>query len=213
MIRDRAFAPQLLPILAVAGRVLRRGGGRTALAARVRQRADRLDRLRRGPRGVLLRGTAILPGVALGAFLCSLREGDGALFGAVAAAVTTAHVALSGWLLTRVFAFDVALARVRDVLALILVGATVSPLCNAAWSLVADAWRGTMPMPERLLRVQVTSLGEAVGILLLVPVLLTVIAGSASRGPGRTCAPRRWRSTRSTSSSRWWCSAACWRRR
>ncbi len=68
----------------------------------------------------------------------------------------------------------------RDVLALILVGATVSPLCNAVWSLVGDEWRGTMPMPERLLRVQVTSLGEAVGILLLVPVLLTVIAGTAS---------------------------------
>jgi signal transduction histidine kinase len=184
MIRDRAFAPQLLPILAVAVAYFA-----AAEAAQHWLRASGNAPIVWIASGVglaayLLRGTAILPGVALGAFVCSLREGDGALFGAVAAAVTTAHVALSGWLLTRVFAFDVALARVRDVLALILVGATVSPLCNAAWSLVADAWRGTMPMPERLLRVQVTSLGEAVGILLLVPVLLTVIAGSASRVRG-----------------------------
>ncbi len=180
MSRARTLAPHLLPTLLVAGAYIAASEAahhwlRASGNAPIVWVAPAV-----GLAALLLRGTAILPAVALGAFVCALLEGDGPLFGVVSAAVIAGQIALSGWLLTRVFAFDSALERVRDVLALILIGATVSPLCNAVWSLAVDEWRGTMPMPERLLRVQVTSLGEAVGILLLVPVVLTVIAGTAS---------------------------------
>jgi integral membrane sensor domain MASE1 len=176
MSRARTLAPHLLPTLVVAGAYIAASEAahhwlRASGNAPIVWVAPAV-----GLAALLLRGPAILPAVALGAFVCALLEGDGPLFGVVSAAVIAGQIALSGWLLVRVFAFDSALERVRDVLALILIGATVSPLCNAVWSLAVDEWRGTMPMPERLLRVQVTSLGEAVGILLLVPVVLTVTA-------------------------------------
>ncbi len=180
MFRNRTVAAQLLATLVVAGAYI----AASEAAAHWLRASGNAPIVWIAPAvglaALLLRGTSILPAVALGAFACALLEGEGPWFGAVSATVITAQIALSGWLLTRVFAFDVALSRVRDMLALILVGATVSPLCNAVWTLAVDAWRGTMPMPERLLRVQVTSLGEAVGILLLVPVLLSVIAGARS---------------------------------
>lgn len=138
-----------------------------------------------GLAAALLRGISALPGVAAGAVLCSLLTGGSFGFAIASALVTTAQIALAWVLLERVFRIDIAIERVRDMLLLILVGATVSPLLNGLWSYVAARLRGLPDVGDDLLRMQVTSLGEAIGILLLVPVILTVAHAITTRAVPR----------------------------
>lgn len=120
----------------------------------------------------LLVGGRAAPGVFLGALVCAFLGGRSVPIGAGSALLTTAQITLAWWLLTRYCRFNVSLQRIHDVLALTLVGATVSPLVNAARSLLGDWWRPEFASDERIVLIQVTALGEAIGILLLVPTVL-----------------------------------------
>jgi two-component system sensor kinase FixL len=126
-----------------------------------------------GLAALLLRGPSVLPGIAIGALICALNGGKAPGLAVGVTLITTAQLALTWWLLVRVADFDAKLERVRDVLLLAVVGATVSPMVNAARILLATWWHDGAISPQVAGFTQVVSLGEVVGILLVVPAILT----------------------------------------
>jgi len=121
---------------------------------------------------LLLRGVRVVPGIAGGALACALLGGKGPLAAPAIAALTTGQIVLAWWLMTRFARFSPRFERVRDVLLLAAIGATVSPAIHAARILVAAWWRdGTLTAPA-IGFAEVVSLGEVVGILLVVPLVL-----------------------------------------
>ncbi len=132
-----------------------------------------------GISALLLLGPRALPGVALGTLLCGVLGQKPAGMVLLSGALTTGQIWLTWWLLVRVFDINPALARVRDMVKLLLIGATVSPVLNglrafAQYSLLDDR----LPMPAHAL-VKAALLGEMAGIVLLVP---AVLAWANSRG-------------------------------
>jgi PAS domain S-box-containing protein len=131
---------------------------------------------------LLLCGYRVWPGVALGAFATNASIGVplGGAF-AIAAANTAAAVA-GAWILRRL-GFSVAVARLRDVLALVVLaalistfGATAAALCmdGRADGSFASIWRAWWT-------------GDAMSILLLTPLLCCWAQPPARRaGPRRT---------------------------
>ena len=132
-----------------------------------------------GIAAMLLLGVRALPGVALGALLCAIFSQKPLDMMLLSTVLTTVQIWLTWWLLVRVFEFNPALGRVRDVVKLLFVGATVSPLLNGVRAYVQYALQDDhLPMPSHALA-KVAMLGEMAGILLLVPV---VLAWARSRG-------------------------------
>jgi two-component system sensor kinase FixL len=125
-----------------------------------------------GLAAMLLLGTRALPGVLLGTLLCGLMAGKPAAMVLATAALTTGQIWLSWWLLVRVAGFDPAMERVRDMMKLAFIGATVSPLLNAARVFLEHRFSGdALTLPTHAL-VKAALLGEMAGILLLVPAVL-----------------------------------------
>ena len=126
-----------------------------------------------GLAAMLLLGARALPGVLLGTLLCGVIAGKPAATVLATAALTTGQIWLTWWLLVRVAGFDRALERVRDVMKLAFIGATVSPLLNAARIFLENRFDGdALTLPAHAL-VKAALLGEMAGILLLVPAVLT----------------------------------------
>lgn len=125
-----------------------------------------------GLAAMLLLGTRALPGVLLGTLACGLMAGKPAAMVLATAALTTGQIWLSWWLLVRVAGFDPAMERVRDMMKLAFIGATVSPLLNAARVFLEHRLSGdAFTLPAHAL-VKAALLGEMAGILLLVPAVL-----------------------------------------
>jgi len=122
-------------------------------------------------------GRRALPGVWLGAFLANVTTAEPA---AVAAGIAVGNTleALAGASLLRWAGFDGRLARMRDVLAL-LGAAVASPLASAAIG-IASLGLGSV-QPSRLLPDLwwVWWLGDALGALVIAPVLLAWTSGEA----------------------------------
>jgi signal transduction histidine kinase/CheY-like chemotaxis protein len=121
---------------------------------------------------VLLAGDWVWPAVALGSLLVSFSTGTPPVAAVAIAAGNTLSALAGGWLLRRVD-FHNGLERVRDVLGLVAFGAVVSPLISALVGVAALnlAWR--VPT-ERVVRSALSWwLGDAMGVLLVTPVLLT----------------------------------------
>jgi two-component system sensor kinase FixL len=125
-----------------------------------------------GLAAMLLLGTRALPGVLLGTLLCGLMAGKPAGMVLGSAALTTGQIWLSWWLLARVAGFDPAMERVRDMMKLAFIGATVSPLLNAGRVFLEHRFSDdALTLPAHAL-VKAALLGEMAGILLLVPAVL-----------------------------------------
>ncbi|HEY7214016.1 MAG TPA: MASE1 domain-containing protein [Thermoanaerobaculia bacterium] len=122
---------------------------------------------------VLLFGWRAAPGIAVGAFLVNLTVG-GPPAGAVGIALgNTLEALLGAWLLRR-FGFRPSLDRVRDVLLLLACGAMVSPLVSAAVGVASLAATGQIPAEREVLNLaSYWWLGDAMGALLVTPLLLT----------------------------------------
>jgi PAS domain S-box-containing protein len=117
-------------------------------------------------------GPALWPGVAIGAFAVNLSVGAPWWVAACVAAGNTA-AALAGAGLVRRAAADAALERVRDVLALVVLAAGVAPLISATVGTLSAA-AGAMISAADLARAWFTWwLGDAVGVLVIAPPLLT----------------------------------------
>jgi integral membrane sensor domain MASE1 len=121
---------------------------------------------------VLLAGDWIWPAVALGSLLVSFSTGTPLAAAAIIAAGNTLSALAGGWMLRRVD-FHNGLERVRDVLSLLVLGAVASPLISSVVGPAALHLTWRVPA-ERVVRSALSWwLGDAMGILLLTPVLLT----------------------------------------
>ncbi len=121
---------------------------------------------------VLLAGDWVWPAIALGSLLVSFSTGTPLVAALVIAAGNTLSALAGGWLLRRM-GFRNGLERVRDVLGLVLFGATISPLISTLVGVATLhlAWRVSA---DRVVRAALSWwLGDAMGILLVTPVLLT----------------------------------------
>src|SRR5690606_36704135 len=108
----------------------------------------------------LLASAGACAGVWIGAFVYALLSGGEVVPALGSALLTTAQIALAWWLLARGARMDPRLECLRDVLMLILVGATVIPLANVLPAALACA----SPDSDPALRIAlplVSALGEA----------------------------------------------------
>jgi len=123
---------------------------------------------------VLLRfGRRYWPAVAIGAYILNYSNGI-APAGAVAIAAGNAVEALAGaYLLTRVAGFHRALDRVRDVLALVGLGGILSTTIAATIGVASLVATGSATADNALHLWLVWWSGDAVGVLVITPLLLT----------------------------------------
>jgi signal transduction histidine kinase/ActR/RegA family two-component response regulator len=131
---------------------------------------------------VLLGGGWVWPGIALASLLVSLSTHTPPVAAMVIAAGNTL-AAVGGARLLRRAGFRNRLERVRDVLALLALGVVVSPVISAVVGVAALnlAWR--VPSARVLQSGLSWWLGDAMGILLVTPVLLTGLAPPFRRVP------------------------------
>jgi PAS domain S-box-containing protein len=122
---------------------------------------------------LLLWGIRFWPGVAIGAFLVNATSGV-SLAGAAGIAVGNTLEALVGaWLLTRVVRFSPSLDRLRDVLALVLLAALLSPTISATIG-VASLWlSGAIASTSLGPLWAVWWSGDAMGVVGVAPFILT----------------------------------------
>jgi two-component system sensor kinase FixL len=120
-------------------------------------------------------GPRIAVGLALGCVAVGLYAGLNLRDAGLWAVTTTVSLAFAWWLLARVARFDPALRRRRDVIAFLVCGAVPAPVASVAARLVMLATNGSA-LGEQATAVWVAGLGEAVGILVVAPVIWTWIA-------------------------------------
>ena len=121
---------------------------------------------------LLLLGTRFWPAIAIGAFIVNLTGGIPPL-GALSIAVGNTLEAVVGvWLLTRLARFRPSLDRLRDVLALVLLGATASTAISATiGTIVLTLTGGAVGRPTQTIWLAWSS-GDSIGILILTPLIL-----------------------------------------
>jgi len=132
---------------------------------------------------LLLCGLRYWPGIALGAFLLNWTSGV-PLGGAAGIAVgNTLEAVTAAWLLHRVAGFRPALDRLRDVLALVTLAAVASTTLSATLG-VTSLWASGVVDRSAVGHLWlVWWSGDALGDLLVAPLLLTWVG--AARPPGR----------------------------
>src|SRR5438270_12195099 len=132
---------------------------------------------------LLLLGLRLWPGIALGTFLLNWTAGVSAVGAAGIATGNTLEAVAAAWLLTRVVDFRPSLERVRDVIALVVVGALASTTLSATLGVVS-LWASGAVAPEALRRLWfVWWSGDVLGDVLVAPLLLTWVR--AARATGR----------------------------
>ena len=130
---------------------------------------------------LLLCGYRMLPGVVLGAFLATLSTGAPVPF-ALATAIGNPLEALVGaYLLQRVVGFQPGLGRVRDVLGLVGLAAGLSTVVSATIGVAGLCLNGMAPWTDASRLGLAWWLGDALGILIVTPVLLTCLGGDWAR--------------------------------
>src|SRR5262249_21735562 len=122
---------------------------------------------------LLFLGYRAWPGIALGAFLANATTNAPL---ATAAGIALGHTleALGGaWLLRRLVKFDPALGRVKDVLSLAILAAGVSTMVSAPIGATSLCLGGVKPWTAYPTLWSVWWLGDALGNLVVAPLLLT----------------------------------------
>jgi signal transduction histidine kinase len=125
---------------------------------------------------VLAFGYRVWPGVAAGAFLGAVQSPVFLLTAAGQAAGATIAAVAGAFLLRRIDSFDPALSRLRDALALIVLGAFASAALSASIgvsSLYATGLEAYAGLPSAWL---IYWLGDATGVLLVTPLVFTLPA-------------------------------------
>ena len=126
-----------------------------------------------GLAALMLRGLNALPGLWLGAFVCVDLTNPGVPMAVFLSTLIVVQIAFAWWLLAHVLGMRKELERVHDVLLLTLVGATLVAFLSALGGLVNLWWHPALISQERYVLIQVAALGELVGIVLLVPAILS----------------------------------------
>ncbi|WP_432042373.1 MASE1 domain-containing protein [Streptomyces cadmiisoli] len=137
--------------------------------------------------GLLLRGPRVWPGIALGAFGVNVTLGPSiAAVLAIAAGNTVAPVV--SYLLLRRVGFRNEIERLRDALALIFLGAFTGMLISATAGSATLVLAGVVGAGEFWPTWSVWWTGDAMGVLLVAPVLLVLCTAHRPR----KASPARW---------------------
>jgi PAS domain S-box-containing protein len=121
----------------------------------------------------LLRGRRLWPGVALAAFAVNLPITETPLAAATTAVGNTLAPLLAATLLLRV-GFHPEIDRMRDALAIVFLGALLSMTVSASIGAATLLVTGAIPRSEFLAAWSVWWAGDAMGILVVAPFLLTL---------------------------------------
>src|SRR5437588_5438223 len=125
---------------------------------------------------LLLLGLRLWPGIALGAFLVNWTAGVSAAGAAGIATGNTLEAVAGAWLLGRMMDFRPSLERVRDVIALVVVGALASTTLSATLG-VASLWASGAVAPDALRRLWfVWWAGDVLGDVLVAALQLTWVS-------------------------------------
>jgi PAS domain S-box-containing protein len=122
---------------------------------------------------LLLLGYRIWPGVWLGAFISNAISDVPLLAAAGIASGNTLGPLLAAFLLRRFVGFEISLARVRDVLGLIVFGAVLAMGVTATNGVLNLALAGVVSWSSSVSVWWVWWVGDAMGVLLVAPVILT----------------------------------------
>ncbi len=129
----------------------------------------------------MLMGTRFWPGITLGAFLVNFTAGVPPLAAAGIAVGNTLEALVAVRLLTSFAGFRLPLERVRDVFMLVLLGAIAStPVSATIGTAVLTLAGGASPLPVIPTWLAWFS-GDAIGILLVTPLILTWATGVQQR--------------------------------
>ncbi len=132
---------------------------------------------------VVLLGPGIWPGIALGALLANLHADAPVAVAAGIAAGNTLEALVGGWLLRRA-RLQPALERIVDVAALALLAASASTLVSATIGVTSLCAGGLQPWSQFGALWSVWWIGDALGALVMAPVLLAWLA-PGGHAPGR----------------------------
>jgi two-component system cell cycle sensor histidine kinase/response regulator CckA len=132
---------------------------------------------------LLLFSVRLWPGVALGAFLLNASAGVSVAGAAGIAAGNTLEAVAGALLLTRVARFRPSLERIRDVLALILLAAVASTAVSATIGVLSLWLSGAISSAACRPLWLVWWSGDALGILVVTPLLLAWVRAPRRNGP------------------------------
>lgn len=122
---------------------------------------------------LLVFGRRLWPGIWLGAFVANATAHEPIAVAFGIAAGNTLEAIVGSWLLNRYVAFDRALERLRDVLGLIILAACASTTISATIGVVSLCAGGVHPWSQFGSLWSIWWLGDAMGNLVVAPVLLT----------------------------------------
>lgn len=130
---------------------------------------------------LLLMGTRFWPGIALGAFIVNLTGGIAPLPAIGIATGNTLETLTAAWLLTSFARFQLPLERLRDVFALVVLGAIASTPVSATVGVTMLTLSGGVAGKPLGTIWLAWFLGDAIGILLVAPLILTWATGARLR--------------------------------
>jgi PAS domain S-box-containing protein len=129
---------------------------------------------------LLLFGRRFWPGIALGALVVNITGGIAPLGAAGIAAGNTLEALTAAWLLTSFAGFRPSLERLRDVFALVLAAIASTPVSATIGVTVLIVTGGAAGIPNGTMWLTWCS-GDAIGILLVTPLVLTWAVGPPLR--------------------------------
>jgi signal transduction histidine kinase len=121
---------------------------------------------------VLLGSGRIWPGVFIGALIANLLTGAPALAAAGIAAGNTLEAVAGAYALTRVPGFQMRLDSLRDVFALIVLSALLSTMISATIGVASLYFAGVTPQTNVAATWRTWWIGDAIGALLVAPLIL-----------------------------------------
>ncbi|MEU5593343.1 MASE1 domain-containing protein [Streptomyces sp. NPDC020298] len=130
---------------------------------------------------LLVRGLRVWPGIALGALLANVSLGP-SIWAVLAIVAGNTLAPVCSYALLRRAGFRLELDRLRDALALIFLGAFAGMLVSATTGSVTLALSGALSTHKFWPTWSVWWTGDAMGVLLVTPVLLVLLASRRPKG-------------------------------
>lgn len=122
---------------------------------------------------LMLGGYRLLPGIALGAFMANAETGVSILTVAIIALGNTLEPLLGALLLRRQKNFSIALDKVTDVIALVILAALISTIVGASFGTLGLIASGEIATDDIGPTWLAWWLGDGLGVIVISPVLLT----------------------------------------
>jgi integral membrane sensor domain MASE1 len=134
---------------------------------------------------VLVFGFRVWPGIWLGAFIANATANEPIFAACGIATGNTLEAIIGAWLLWRFCGFDNSLERLKDVLGLIVLAAGVSTTISATVGVASLCLGGVHPWSNFGALWRIWWLGDAMGNLVIAPILITATFRRTSWSFGR----------------------------